>query len=94
MTWPRISRFLHLQRRFPRLLPDQNGFKGRITHPLDDFSTSASVVCKPMETSMTIRALALALLLLPGCAPVVIGAGAAVLVDQAIEQERGGDGLF
>ena len=43
---------------------------------------------------MTFRALALILVLLPACTPVVIGAGAAVVVDQVIENENGGDGLF
>ena len=43
---------------------------------------------------MTLRILALAELLLPGCAPVLIGAGAAVIVDQAVESNQGGDGLF
>ena len=28
------------------------------------------------------------------CAPLLIGGGAAVVVDEAIEQDRGGDGLF
>ena len=28
------------------------------------------------------------------CAPLLIGGGAAVVADEAIEQDRGGDGLF
>ena len=40
------------------------------------------------------RALLVALMLLPGCAPVVIGAGAAVIADEVVEVQRGGDGLF
>ena len=31
---------------------------------------------------------------LSGCAPVVIGAAGAVVADEVIEQEKGGDGLF
>ena len=31
---------------------------------------------------------------LSGCAPLLIGGGAAVVADEAIEQDRGGDGLF
>ena len=30
----------------------------------------------------------------PGCAPLLIGGGAAVVADQAAEKENGGDGLF
>ena len=29
-----------------------------------------------------------------GCAPLLIGGGAAVVADQAIEKDKGGDGLF
>ena len=42
-------------------------------------------------------ALLFALLALPalaGCTPLVVGAGAAVVADEVIEQEKGGDGLF
>ncbi len=31
---------------------------------------------------------------LSGCAPLVVGGAAAVVADEAIEQDRGGDGLF
>jgi hypothetical protein len=31
---------------------------------------------------------------LPACAPLLIGGGAAVVADEAIEQDQGGDGLF
>ena len=31
---------------------------------------------------------------LAGCAPVLVGAAGAVLVDGAMERKRGGDGLF
>ena len=29
-----------------------------------------------------------------GCAPLLIGGGAAVVADEVIEQDQGGDGLF
>ncbi|MCA0271646.1 MAG: hypothetical protein LCH69_06220 [Proteobacteria bacterium] len=29
-----------------------------------------------------------------GCGPLVVGAGGAVIADQAVEDEKGGDGLF
>ena len=32
--------------------------------------------------------------LLSGCAPVIIGGAAAIVADEVIEQEEGGDGLF
>jgi len=31
---------------------------------------------------------------LTGCAPLLIGGGAAIVADEAIEQDQGGDGLF
>jgi hypothetical protein len=34
------------------------------------------------------------LLATAGCAPVIVGGAAAVIADEAIEQEQGGDGLF
>ncbi len=33
-------------------------------------------------------------LTLGGCAPLVVGGAVAVVADEAIEQDRGGDGLF
>lgn len=38
--------------------------------------------------------LALCLTALSGCAPVIIGAGGAVIADKVVEDQRGGDGLF
>lgn len=32
--------------------------------------------------------------LLTGCAPVIIGGAAAIVADEVVEQEEGGDGLF
>ena len=43
---------------------------------------------------MTLRILTIAVLLLPGCTPLVIGAGAAVVADEVLERQNGGDGLF
>jgi hypothetical protein len=34
------------------------------------------------------------LLALSGCAPLVVGGAVAVVADEAIEQDQGGDGLF
>jgi len=31
---------------------------------------------------------------LTACAPLLIGGGAAVVADEAVEQDQGGDGLF
>jgi hypothetical protein len=33
-------------------------------------------------------------ILFSGCAPLVIGAGGAVIADQVVEDKKGGDGLF
>ncbi len=32
--------------------------------------------------------------ILSGCGPILVGAGGAVIADKAVEDERGGDGLF
>jgi hypothetical protein len=32
--------------------------------------------------------------ILSGCAPVLIGAGGAVIADKVVEDQKGGDGLF
>ncbi|MEZ5754057.1 MAG: hypothetical protein R3D90_04535 [Paracoccaceae bacterium] len=36
----------------------------------------------------------LALLTLPACAPLVIGGAGAIVADEVVEQQQGGDGLF
>jgi hypothetical protein len=33
-------------------------------------------------------------LMIAGCAPLIVGGAAAVVADEAIEQDKGGDGLF
>ncbi|CAN1492728.1 hypothetical protein MCELHM10_00254 [Paracoccaceae bacterium] len=38
--------------------------------------------------------LVMATLAMTGCAPLVIGGAVAVVADEAIEQDKGGDGLF
>ena len=44
---------------------------------------------------MTLAILALVTAVaISACAPLLIGGGAAVVADEAIEQDRGGDGLF
>lgn len=43
---------------------------------------------------MTFRALTLAFLVLSGCTPVIVGAGVAVIADEVLENQNGGDGLF
>ena len=37
---------------------------------------------------------ALLMLTMAGCAPLIIGGAAAVVADEAVEQDKGGDGLF
>jgi hypothetical protein len=36
----------------------------------------------------------LAALTVAGCAPLIVGGAVAVVADEAIEQDQGGDGLF
>ena len=38
--------------------------------------------------------LAIGLMTVSGCVPVVVGAGAAVVADSVVEDRQGGDGLF
>ena len=38
--------------------------------------------------------LALVTVAMSGCAPLLVGGAGAVIVDEAIEQDQGGDGLF
>ena len=40
------------------------------------------------------KVLVLGLLVLSGCAPLIIGGGGAVIADQVAEDQEGGDGLF
>lgn len=37
---------------------------------------------------------ALLMLTLAGCAPLIIGGAGAVVADEVVEQDKGGDGLF
>lgn len=37
---------------------------------------------------------ALLLLTMAGCAPLIIGGAGAVVADEVVEQDKGGDGLF
>lgn len=49
----------------------------------------------PMRmTSWKALALLITVTSLTACAPLLIGGGAAVVADEAMEQEQGGDGLF
>jgi hypothetical protein len=45
-------------------------------------------------TKIGLTAMLLATLVLGACAPLVIGGAVAVVADEAIEQDKGGDGLF
>ncbi len=45
------------------------------------------------NTGLTLVAL-MAALLVSGCAPLLIGGAGAVVADEVIEQDNGGDGLF
>lgn len=45
------------------------------------------------KTALRLALLAMALAL-SACAPLLVGGAVAVVADEAIEQEKGGDGLF
>ena len=42
----------------------------------------------------TVLGLLVAALAVSACAPLIVGGAAAVVADEAIEQDQGGDGLF
>lgn len=46
-----------------------------------------------LKTGLTL-VLLMAVLSAAGCAPLVVGGAAAVVADEVIEQDKGGDGLF
>jgi hypothetical protein len=45
------------------------------------------------KTGLTLVLLA-SFLMVAGCAPLIVGGAAAVVADEAVEQDKGGDGLF
>ena len=47
-----------------------------------------------MRKTQILMAMLLATLPLQACAPLVVGGAVAVVADEAIEQEKGGAGLF
>jgi hypothetical protein len=47
-----------------------------------------------MQKSSLAMLAALLMLTVAGCAPLVVGGAAAVVADEAVEQDNGGDGLF
>ena len=46
------------------------------------------------KTFWTVLAALMTIAVLSGCAPLLIGGAGAVVADEAIEQDQGGDGLF
>jgi hypothetical protein len=47
-----------------------------------------------MKKTPMLIALLLGTLALPACTPLLVGGAAAVVADEVIEQDQGGDGLF
>jgi hypothetical protein len=47
-----------------------------------------------MRMRIWAAAAALLAMTLSACAPLIVGGAGAVIVDEAIEQDQGGDGLF
>lgn len=47
-----------------------------------------------MTTKITLVFALLAVPVLSACVPVAIGVGGAIVADEIVEQEQGGDGLF
>ena len=56
-------------------------------------ATNASGVRDMRKMGLAVLAAVLALAV-TGCAPLVVGGAVAVVADEAIEQDQGGDGLF
>lgn len=46
------------------------------------------------KTNLPLLAAILGLAVMSACAPLVVGGAAAVVADEALEQQKGGDGLF
>ncbi len=49
---------------------------------------------RAMKKLLTMAVLGWVLALASGCVPLAVGAGAVVVTDEIIEDDRGGDGLF
>ncbi len=47
-----------------------------------------------MTTKLTVLLALLALPFATACVPVALGVGGAIVADEIVEQEQGGDGLF
>lgn len=47
-----------------------------------------------MRRLVLVLSAALSSALASGCGPLIVGAGGAVIADKAVEDEKGGDGLF
>lgn len=47
-----------------------------------------------MRKTGLVMAVLMAGLLTSGCAPLIVGGAAAVVADEVVEQDKGGDGLF
>lgn len=47
-----------------------------------------------MTSKIKLTALLLSLLSASACAPLLVGGAAAVVADEVVEQDKGGDGLF
>lgn len=47
-----------------------------------------------MRQGIVVISVILLATMVSGCAPLVVGAGGAVIADAAVEDQKGGDGLF
>jgi hypothetical protein len=61
---------------------------------VNDLATHESQGEAEMQKTGLMLMVALLMLTLAGCAPLLIGGAAAVVADEAVEQDKGGDGLF
>jgi hypothetical protein len=61
---------------------------------VNDLATHENQGEAEMQKTGLMLMVALLMLTLAGCAPLLIGGAAAVVADEAVEQDKGGDGLF
>ena len=61
---------------------------------VNDFETDGKTGEARMQKTGWMLMAALLMLTLAGCAPLIIGGAGAVVADEVVEQDKGGDGLF
>lgn len=72
---------------------DRFGIKGLVANGNDLETYEKQGALRMQKTGLMLMA-GLLMLTMAGCAPLIIGGAGAVVADEVVEQEKGGDGLF